>query len=35
MDKECKELLIEADDKLHFSARAYDRVVKLARTTAD
>jgi len=35
LNKECEELLAKAGDKLHLSARAYHRVVKLARTIAD
>jgi len=34
-DKEGEELLHLAVDKLGFSARAYDRVLKVARTIAD
>lgn len=35
LNQECEELLIKAADKLHLSARAYHRIIKLARTIAD
>lgn len=35
LDEECKTLLARAVDKLGLSARAYDRITKLARTIAD
>jgi magnesium chelatase family protein len=35
LDEECKRLLARAVDKLGLSARAYDRITKLARTIAD
>ena len=35
LDDECKNLLKNAFDKLNFSARAHDKVLKLARTIAD
>lgn len=35
LDEECKSLLARAVDKLGLSARAYDRITKLARTIAD
>jgi magnesium chelatase family protein len=35
LDDETKELLKNAMTDLHFSARAYDRILKVARTIAD
>ena len=35
MDDETKEMLKMAMTELNFSARAYDRIVKVARTIAD
>ena len=35
LNQECEELLVKASDKLHLSARAYHRIIKLARTIAD
>ncbi len=35
LDADCNRLLKLAMDKLHFSARAYDKIVKVARTIAD
>ena len=35
LDKKCEELLAKASDKLHLSARAYHRIIKLSRTIAD
>jgi magnesium chelatase family protein len=35
LSEECASLLKRAIDKLHFSARAYDRILKVARTIAD
>jgi magnesium chelatase family protein len=35
VDKECKELLQKAMDILGFSARAFDRILKVSRTIAD
>ncbi len=35
LDKECEEVLREAFDKLHLSARARSRILKVARTIAD
>ncbi len=35
LDSESKELLQRAMEELHLSARAYDRILKVARTTAD
>ena len=35
LDSEGKELLRRAMEELHLSARAYDRVLKVARTIAD
>ena len=35
LDKECSELLETAFKKLNLSARAYNRILKVARTIAD
>ena len=35
LDEETKKLLETAIEKLGFSARAYDRILKVARTIAD
>lgn len=35
LDKECEEVLREAFDRLHLSARARSRIIKVARTIAD
>lgn len=35
LDKESSDLLREVFDKLHLSARSYDRIIKVARTVAD
>ena len=35
IDKECRNLLKMAIDELGLSARAYDRILKVARTIAD
>ena len=35
LDKECEEVLREAFESLHLSARARSRIVKVARTIAD
>ena len=35
LDEGTKELLNMAMNELHFSGRAYDRIVKVARTIAD
>lgn len=35
LDKQCLELLERAMNELNFSARAYDRILKVARTIAD
>jgi magnesium chelatase family protein len=35
LDTESKELLQRAMEELHLSARAYDRILKVARTIAD
>lgn len=35
LDSEAQELLRAAITELHFSARAYDRILKVARTIAD
>ena len=35
LDAECTELLRTAMDRLNLSARAYDRILKVARTIAD
>ena len=35
LDEESRKLLEEAIQKLGFSARAYDRILKVARTIAD
>ena len=35
LNKECTDLLEVAFNKLHLSARAYNRILKVARTIAD
>lgn len=35
LDKEGTELLHEIFEKLHLSARSYDRIIKVSRTIAD
>ena len=35
LDREGRELLRHAMEELHLSARAYDRILKVARTIAD
>jgi magnesium chelatase family protein len=35
LDKECEDVLREAFDSLHLSARARSRILKVARTIAD
>ncbi len=35
LDKECSDLLREVFEKLHLSARSYDRIIKVSRTIAD
>lgn len=35
LTKEAKDLLKAAIDDLHFSARAHDKILKIARTIAD
>lgn len=35
LDEECKEFIQEALEKMHLSARGYDKIVKVARTIAD
>ena len=35
LTKECSELLERAMQRLNLSARAYDRIIKVARTIAD
>lgn len=35
LDKEGTEMLREVFEKLHLSARSYDRIIKVARTIAD
>ena len=35
IDENCKDLLYKAIDKLNLSTRAYDRILKVARTIAD
>ncbi len=35
LDQQCLQLLVQASEKLNLSARAYHRIVKLARTIAD
>jgi magnesium chelatase family protein len=35
LDKECSELLERAMTSLELSSRAYDRIIKVARTIAD
>lgn len=35
LDKNCQQMMSQAMDKLGLSARAYDRILKVARTIAD
>ena len=35
LTKECRELLERSMQRLNLSARAYDRIIKVARTIAD
>ncbi len=35
LDEECKKFIQEALEKMHLSARGYDKIVKVARTIAD
>jgi magnesium chelatase family protein len=35
LDKECEDVLRQAFDELHLSARARSRILKVARTIAD
>ena len=35
LNKECEQLMKMAIDELHLSARAYDKILKVARTVSD